>query len=97
MNGSILSRRRAHTIWIGPDHHLVHYPVSAGRYINLVAFAPAGGYTTESWTATATVDALLAEFDGWDERLRDIRLVRKTRRLDQRARSTTEVGSLSPS
>lgn len=66
------SRRRAQTIWIGPDHHLVHYPVSAGRYINLVAFAPAGGYTTESWTATATVDALLAEFDGWDERLRDV-------------------------
>lgn len=66
---SSLARRHAQTLWIGPDHHLVHYPVSAGRLVNLVAFAPAGDYTTESWTATATVAEFLAEFDGWDSRL----------------------------
>ena len=63
------SRRPAQTLWLGPGHHLVHYPVSAGRHVNLVAFAPAGDYTTESWTATATVAEFLAEFQGWDERL----------------------------
>src|SRR5215469_1534979 len=63
------ARRPAQTLWLGPDHHLVHYLVSAGRYVNLVAFAPAGGYTTESWTATATVEEFLAEFSGWDARL----------------------------
>jgi salicylate hydroxylase len=63
------ARRPAQTLWIGPGHHLVHYPVSAGRYINLVAFAPAGQYTTESWTATATIEEFLAEFGGWDHRL----------------------------
>jgi salicylate hydroxylase len=56
-------------LWLGPGHHLVHYPVRAGELINLVAFAPAGGYTTESWTATATVGEFLAEFEGWDPRL----------------------------
>ncbi len=66
------ARRRAQVLWIGPDHHLVHYPVSSGEYVNLVAFAPAGGYTTESWTATATVEEFLAEFDGWDPRLNDL-------------------------
>jgi 2-polyprenyl-6-methoxyphenol hydroxylase-like FAD-dependent oxidoreductase len=66
------ARRPAQTLWLGPAHHLVHYPVSAGRLVNLVAFAPAGGYTTESWTATATVEELLAEFDGWDRRLTDL-------------------------
>jgi salicylate hydroxylase len=35
----------------------------------MVAIAPAGDYVTESWTATATVDEFLAEFDGWDARL----------------------------
>ncbi len=65
------ARRPAQTLWLGPGHHLVHYPVSAGRLVNLVAFAPAGGYTTESWTATATVEELLAELDGWDGRLTD--------------------------
>jgi salicylate hydroxylase len=47
----------------------VHYPVSAGRYVNLVAFAPAGHYTTELWTATATIGEFGAEFAGWDSRL----------------------------
>jgi salicylate hydroxylase len=64
--------RPAQTLWIGPDHHLVHYPVSDGRFVNLVAFAPAGDYTVESWTATATVEEFLAEFDGWDQRLTDL-------------------------
>lgn len=63
------ARRPAQTLWIGPGHHLVHYPVSAGEQVNLVAFAPAGDYTVESWTATATVEEFLTEFDGWDNRL----------------------------
>lgn len=63
------ARRPVQTLWIGPGRHLVHYPVSAGEQINLVAFAPAGDYTVESWTATATVDEFLAEFCEWDPRL----------------------------
>jgi salicylate hydroxylase len=65
----VFARRPAQTLWIGPGHHLVHYPVSAGRFVNLVAFAPAAEDTPESWTATATVGDFLAEFEGWDPRL----------------------------
>jgi len=64
-----LARRPAQVVWLGPGHHVVHYPVSAGEMINLVAMAPAGEYVTESWTATATVEEFLAEFEGWDDRL----------------------------
>lgn len=70
----VMARRPAHTLWIGPDHHLVHYPVSACKYVNLVAFAPAGEFTLESWSATATTAELLGEFEGWDPRL--IELIR---------------------
>ena len=63
------ARGPAQVLWLGPGHHLVHYPVRAGELINLVAFAPAGGYTTESWTATATVAEFCREFEGWDPRL----------------------------
>jgi salicylate hydroxylase len=66
------ARRNAQTLWVGPGHHLVHYPVSAGRFVNLVAFAPAGDYSVESWTATGTVQQFLAEFAGWDDRLVDL-------------------------
>ena len=64
--------RPAHTLWLGQAHHLVHYPISGGKFVNLVAFAPAGDYTVESWTATATMDEFLAEFEGWDPRLTDL-------------------------
>jgi 2-polyprenyl-6-methoxyphenol hydroxylase-like FAD-dependent oxidoreductase len=67
-----MARSTTQTLWIGPDHHLVHYPISAGRLINLAAFAPAGDYSIESWTATATVAEFLAEFEGWDSRLLDL-------------------------
>jgi salicylate hydroxylase len=66
------TRRRAQTLWLGPGHHLVHYPISGGSAVNIVAIAPASGYATESWSATATVPELLAEFAGWDERLCDL-------------------------
>lgn len=66
------ARRRAQTLWIGPDHHLVHYPISAGRVVNLVAFAPAAGAVEESWSATASVAEFAAEFRGWDPRLTDL-------------------------
>jgi salicylate hydroxylase len=72
-----LARRNAQTLWIGPDHHLVHYPVCAGELINLVAFAPAGDYSIESWSAVASVHELLTEFAGWDPRL--LELIRAAR------------------
>jgi salicylate hydroxylase len=66
------ARRPVHTLWLGPDHHLVHYHVSAGRQINIVAFAPAGDFRDESWSTLATVDELAAEFRGWDPRLLEL-------------------------
>jgi salicylate hydroxylase len=64
-----LARRPVQTLWLGPDHHLVHYPVSAGRLINLVAFSPAGDFDVESWESRGRVEDLQAEFAGWDPRL----------------------------
>ena len=66
------ARRPVHTLWLGPDHHLVHYPVSAGRKINIVAFAPAGDFRDESWSTFTTVGELAAEFGGWDPRLLEL-------------------------
>jgi salicylate hydroxylase len=66
------TRRRAQTLWIGPGRHLVHYPISGGAAVNLVAFTPAGDFTVESWSAAATVEEFLAEFAGWDERLQNL-------------------------
>ena len=64
-----IARRPAQVVWLGPGRHVVHYPVSGGELVNVVAVAPAGDCVTESWTAMATVDEFLAEFEGWDDQL----------------------------
>ncbi len=64
-----LARRPVQTLWLGPGRHLVHYPVSGGRLVNLVAFTPAGDFDVESWESRGRVEDLAAEFAGWDSRL----------------------------
>ncbi|MFC9503758.1 FAD-dependent monooxygenase [Streptomyces sp. NPDC057002] len=58
------------TLWLGPDRHLVHYPISGGAQINIVAFGPADDWTTESWSAEGRIEDLRAEFAGWSDELR---------------------------
>ncbi|MCW5632575.1 MAG: FAD-dependent monooxygenase [Rubrivivax sp.] len=66
------ARRPVQTLWLGPGRHVVHYPISGGRLVNLVAIVPAGDWRTESWTAEGDVAELAAEFEGWDARLRGL-------------------------
>ncbi len=67
-----LALRPVQTLWLGPGRHLVHYPISGGRLVNVVAFVPAGDWRTESWTADGDVVDLRAEFAPWDGRLRQL-------------------------
>jgi salicylate hydroxylase len=66
------ARRPVQTLWLGHRHHLVHYPVSAGRLVNIVAFSPASPGEVESWSAVGRVADLAAEFAGWDPRLGEL-------------------------
>jgi 2-polyprenyl-6-methoxyphenol hydroxylase-like FAD-dependent oxidoreductase len=50
-----MARRPVQTLWLGPGHHFVHYPISNGVLINVVALAPAGSWRAESWTADGEV------------------------------------------
>ncbi len=64
-----MALRPVQTLWLGPGRHFVHYPISAGRLVNVVAFVPAGDWRTESWTADGKVEDLVSEFSTWDERV----------------------------
>ena len=55
-----------------PGRHFVHYPISRGRLVNLVAIAPAGNWRTNTWTDDGEVSDLLREFETWDGRLRQL-------------------------
>ncbi len=64
-----MALRPVQTLWLGPGRHFVHYPISAGRLVNVVAIVPAGDWRTESWTAEGAIADLRAEFAGWDARV----------------------------
>jgi len=67
-----MALRPVQTLWLGPGRHFVHYPISGGRLVNVVAIVPAGAWRIESWTADGELSDLIAEFEGWDDRLRQL-------------------------
>ncbi|GHH10092.1 FAD-dependent monooxygenase [Streptomyces lanatus] len=64
--------RPAQTLWLGPGRHFVHYPIAGGSAVNVVAVAPAGDFTDESWSTKADVGEFQAEFAGWDPRVTEL-------------------------
>lgn len=67
-----MARRPVQTLWLGPGRHAVHYPISGGRLVNLVAIVPAGDWRTESWIADGEITDVVAQFEGWDDRLHQL-------------------------
>jgi salicylate hydroxylase len=53
-------------LWMGPDAHLVAYPISAGRQINVVAIVP-GTWNRPGWSAPGDANELKSAFasQGW--------------------------------
>jgi salicylate hydroxylase len=60
------------TSWLGPGRHLVHYPLSPGGDVNVIAVVPAQDGQRESWLAEGSRQEFAAEFAGWDERVREL-------------------------
>lgn len=58
--------------WWGKDRHFVHYWVSRGRELNLVAPVPEATWTEESWTAEGKVGDLLDAMSDFAEPVRRI-------------------------
>jgi salicylate hydroxylase len=67
-----MALRPVQSLWLGPGRHFVHYPIAGGRLVNVVAIVPAGDWRTESWTADGRIADLLAQFEGWDARVRQL-------------------------
>lgn len=58
--------------WWGGDRHLVHYWVSRGRELNLVAPVPEPTWTDESWMAEGKVGDLLEALSDFAEPVRRV-------------------------
>lgn len=59
-------------LWMAGNAHLVHYPVKAGKAINLVAVIEDRWYAREGWNEEADPAALEKPFKRWDPRIAEI-------------------------
>lgn len=57
---------------MGPRLSFVYYYVSAGRKFNWLALGEASGERRESWSQTSTREEVIAAFDGWYDRPRQV-------------------------
>ncbi|WP_375775440.1 FAD-dependent monooxygenase [Bradyrhizobium sp. ma5] len=48
-------------LWMGPDAHLVAYPISAGRQVNVVAIVP-GTWNRPGWSAPGDINEIKGAF-----------------------------------
>ena len=52
------------SVWLGPNTHLVHYPVRGGKELNVVAVTE-GGSDTRGWNQTGDAEVLRSAFADW--------------------------------
>ncbi|MEO8716899.1 MAG: FAD-dependent monooxygenase [Burkholderiales bacterium] len=67
-----MALRPVQALWLGPGRHFVHYPISGGKLVNVVAIVPAGDWRDESWMADGEISNLIREFEGWDQRVHQL-------------------------
>jgi len=53
------------TNWIGPGGHAVHYPLRAGKMLNVVGLRERSDWTVEGWNVRGTTEEMLNDFRGW--------------------------------
>jgi salicylate hydroxylase len=58
-------------LWLGPDAHIVHYPVSGGDEINIVAIIE-DDWREPGWSAEGETDVIRARFRDWHPKARDL-------------------------
>lgn len=67
----LFAREAEVNLWMGPNAHLVHYPVCGGDQINIVAIIE-DDWAEEGWSAPGHPEVLASRFAGWHARARDL-------------------------
>jgi salicylate hydroxylase len=57
---------------MGPDGHVVHYWVSAGRFMNVVCVTERGDWAEEGWTVPGRVADVAARYAAWHPTVRGL-------------------------
>src|SRR5262245_62130801 len=55
--------------WIGPEGHVICYPIRGGELYNIFAGHVSEDWVDESWSVPSGIDELMAGYAGWNEAL----------------------------
>jgi salicylate hydroxylase len=57
------------SVVVGPERHVVHFPVRRGEFVMLAAIVPWTAELPESWSAVGDREAAIEPFTSWDDSL----------------------------
>jgi salicylate hydroxylase len=67
--GAVAVARDDYVGWIGPEGHVICYPIRGGALYNIFAGHVSAEWVEESWSVPSSVEELLRGFAGWNEAL----------------------------
>jgi salicylate hydroxylase len=67
--GSVAIGHDEYVGWLGPEGHVICYPVRGGELYNIFAGHVSEDWVDESWSMPSSIDELLAGYAGWNEAL----------------------------
>ena len=67
--GAVAIGRDEYVGWIGPEGHVICYPIRGGELYNIFAGHVSEDWVEESWSVPSSIDELLAGYAGWNEAL----------------------------
>jgi len=71
-NGSVELARGEYFGWLGPNGHVICYPIGKGDMINLFCGHVTDQWVEESWSVPSTQGELIDAYAGWNEALLSI-------------------------
>jgi salicylate hydroxylase len=67
--GSVAIGHDEYVGWIGPEGHVICYPIRGGELYNIFAGHVSEDWVDESWSVPSGIEELLAGYAGWNEAL----------------------------
>ena len=55
--------------WLGPNGHVICYPIGDGRMLNIFAGHVSDSWVEESWSVPSSAEELIEAHRGWNEAL----------------------------
>jgi 2-polyprenyl-6-methoxyphenol hydroxylase-like FAD-dependent oxidoreductase len=67
--GAVAIGRDEYVGWLGPEGHVICYPIRGGELYNIFAGHVSEDWVDESWSVPSSIEELLAGYAGWNEAL----------------------------